>query len=87
MVFEFLKQRENIISERATIAEKVFDLISHQCDCPEIVRYDYSKIESLYNLQVFERESMRDLELKRTEKNKYFQNEKSGWIDICLLGE
>ena len=85
MVFEFLKQIEDIDSERAIIADKVFGLISNQCNCPEIVHYNYSKIERLYNLQVLEKESMRNLELKRTKKNKYFQNEKSGWIDICLL--
>ena len=85
MVFEFLKQKENIIPERTKIADRVFGLISHQCDCSEIVRYDYSKIENSFNLPILTKRSMRDLELKRTGKTKYFQNKKSGWIDICLL--
>ena len=85
MVFEFLKQKEDVDFKRAIIADKVFGLISNQCDCPEIVRYNYSKIGKVFNLSILTKYSMKQLELERTGTNRHFLTENSGWIDICLL--
>lgn len=87
MVFEFLKQKENINSERAKIADRVFGLISHQCNCPDIVRYNYSKIKSSFNLSILRKKSMRQLEKERTGINNHFPTDELGWIDVCLLGD
>ena len=86
-VFEFLKRNKEIIAERARIAEEVFGLISTQCDCSYIVRYNYAEVENLFELPILAKYSMKQLEKRRTGTNRFFPTEKSGWIEVCLLGD
>lgn len=87
IVFEFLKQKEDITSERSIIADEVFGLISNQCDCPKIIRYDYPQIERSFHRPILIKQSMKHLEKERVGINKHFPTKNSGWIDVCLLGE
>jgi phage baseplate assembly protein W len=85
IVFEFLKQERDISADRRDIPQKVFDIISDQCGSPHIGRYDYSKIEKLFDMPVTSKYSMNRLEEMRTGANRFFPTQESGWIEVCLL--
>ncbi|MDA3838819.1 MAG: hypothetical protein PF574_07550 [Candidatus Delongbacteria bacterium] len=57
----------------------------YQCDCPDIVRYSYTKVENLFKLPIQTKLSMKQLEKRRTGINRFFPTERSGWIEVCLL--
>lgn len=85
-VFEYLKQKEEIYAEQNDIAEKVFGIISEECGGPNIIRYSSSNIKDQFGSPVLTRYNMKELEMLRNGSNKYFPDEKSGWIEVCLLG-
>lgn len=86
MIFEFLKQDKEIAPDRVMIPNKVFGIVSSQCELSFINKYSYSKLESLFdNMSVVEKYSMKCLEKMRTGADKYFLTENSGWIDVCLM--
>ena len=88
IIFEFLKQDDEIAADKVNIAKRVFDLILSRCKLPYIKRYNYSGIEKLFdNMSVADRYSMKHLEKMRTGSNKYFPAEDSGWIEVCLLAD
>jgi O-methyltransferase involved in polyketide biosynthesis len=85
-IFEFLKLDKEIAVNRIEIPKKIFGKISKLCALPDIEKYDYSKIEKLFdNSSVTVKYSMKDLEEMRTAENKFFPTEDSGWINVCLL--
>ncbi|MEA3452026.1 MAG: class I SAM-dependent methyltransferase [Bacteroidota bacterium] len=86
VIFEFLKQDDEISTDRIHIPNKVFELISDQCRLSNIIKYNYSKIGKIFNnFFVVDNYSMKKLELMRTGSNSYFETEDSGWIEIRLL--
>jgi len=86
MILEFLKQDKDVAPDKVMIPEKIFSIVSNQCELPFINRYSYSKIERLFdNMTVMDKFSMKRLENMRTGSNKYFMTENSGWIEVCLL--
>lgn len=85
IIFEFLKQNEEIATGRREIPIRIFGFISSLCKIPHIVRYNYSKVKKLFNMSVEAKYSMRRLEEMRTGANGLFPTEYSGWIEVCLL--
>jgi len=86
-IFEFLKRNNEIDNIHAEIAEKVFDLISIFCNCPNIVRYDQNKIKDSLDINILTEYEMNQLEKMRTGINRYFHSGKNGWIKVCLLSK
>jgi hypothetical protein len=86
MIFEFLKQDEDIAAERVHIPRQVFGLISSLCGLSHIGRYRTCQLAQLFgDLSVSARYSMKRLEEMRTGANRFFPTEDSGWIEVCLL--
>ncbi len=86
-IFEFLKQDNEIITDRAKIAKEVFGIISNLCGLSNIWRYNYSKVEKLFDMPTKARYNMEQLEKMRTGSNRFFTTEHSGWIEVCLLAK
>lgn len=85
-IFEFLKQDEEIATDRINIPKKVFGLISSLCELLHIGQYNYSQLEKLFNnISILTKYSMKRLEEIRTGSNRFFPTEDSGWIEVCLL--
>lgn len=85
-IFEFLKQDEEIATDRVNIHKKVFGLISSLCELSHIGQYNYSQLEKLFNnISILAKYSMKRLEEMRTGSNRFFPTEDSGWIEVCLL--
>lgn len=88
IIFEFLKQDEDVALDRVNIPKKVFGLISSLCELPHIGRYSYSQLEKLFNnISIQAKYSMKRLEEMRTGSNRFFPTEDSGWIEVCLLAK
>lgn len=85
IIFEYLKHNETIAADRQKIPQKVFNLISNQCDLPDIWRYNSADIETLLEMSTSAKYSMHTLEKIRTNKNRFFPTENAGWIDVALL--
>ena len=85
-IFEFLKLDKEIDISRIYIPKKVFGEIEKLCTLPNIEKYDYPKIENLFDdSDITVKYSMKELEKMRTGENKFFSTENSGWINVCLL--
>ncbi len=85
-IFEFLKQNEEIATDRVNIPKQIFGLISSLCELSYIGQYNYSQLEKLFNnMSIRDKYSMKRLEEMRTGSNRFFPTEASGWIEVCLL--
>jgi hypothetical protein len=85
-IFEFLKQNEEIATDRVNIPKQIFGLISSLCELSYIGQYNYSQLEKLFNnMSIRDKYSMKRLEEMRTGSNRFFPTEDSGWIEVCLL--
>ena len=86
VIFEFLKHDELVAAERAEISRKVFGKIAAICRLDTITRYSYDEINGIMNpLSVTDKFSMKRLENMRTNANRFFPTEASGWIEVCYL--
>ena len=88
LIIEFLKPSALIKKEYAAIPNQVFSLIKTKCDLPNIETYYQKKLnKNLKPYEIIECLSMKDLEYKRTTKNKFFTKENSGWIEVAMLAK
>jgi len=99
-VVEYLKPAAAIASDRAAIPEQVFGVIAQACALPEIRRHDTTTLRALLDeadegdkagerrgggLTVVARHGMAALERQRTDANRFFATEDSGWIEVALM--
>ena len=86
IILEYLVSVDCIAKKQASISEKVFSLISKHIGFTKITRYDKNQIRTLFeklNGEILTQINMKKMEEKRTKKNIFFKQEKSGWIEIC----
>jgi len=87
IMFEYLLNDECIAKDRLYIPNGVFGLITTVCHIDFVTRYDRQKILKhlkKLNGQVLSFSNMKQIELERTGKNKFFPLDDSGWIEVCL---
>ncbi|MCP4482392.1 MAG: hypothetical protein GY817_06375 [bacterium] len=88
IIFEFLKEDENIASDKASIPKEIFGIIFDYCNISEIRRDSYSKLENTFNnMFIIKKYNMKYLEAMRTGNNSFFPTKESGWIEVCLLAK
>lgn len=85
VVAEYLKPADRIDALRASIPDAVFGRIAGDCALPAIHRHDADGLAVLLGMRLRDRRGMMELERARTNANRWFPADASGWIEVALL--
>lgn len=90
VLLEYLLHRHLIAPDRACVPERIFETIQRcsQDHIRGITRYGIDDVQrqlAKLNGRVTKKHTMKDMEVGRTGRNKYFKTDESGWIEICCI--
>lgn len=85
VVLEYLKPFEAIEPSRRHIPEKNFGIVALHCGLKGFTHLSADILSGWKDVSLLENISMRQMELWRTGRNRFFPTDESGWIEIALL--